>query len=155
VDRIADTYATADRSDGFIARSQRDMENWSHSWGDYVCPNFLDPVLHSKVAQTLSVWKDSESVFAFSYADMHADGMKLRKEWFREAEYPSYAAWWVDDDYLPTFAEATVRLERLHAEGATPFAFSFKHAFDSSGNPTVLDQEAVRDKIRKNQQRKP
>jgi hypothetical protein len=155
IDRIGETYAAADRSDGFITRSRRDISTWTHSWGEYVCPRFIDSTLQSRIAQTLSLWVDIESVFAYSYAAYHAEGMKQRKEWFRDPEYPNYAAWWVDDDATPTFAEATARLERLHECGSTPYAFSFKQPFDARGNPTSLDQVLVKQKMRINTESTP
>ena len=150
MDRIAETYAAAERSEGFIERSIRDANNWTHSWGEQVCPNFLAPELLPHVAQTLSIWQDTESVFAFSYADFHAEGMKDRKDWFRNPDYPNYVAWWIADDYKPTFAEATKRLEILQESGSNPDAFSFKSPYDAEGKPTSLDQVLIREKILRN-----
>ncbi|MEP6755535.1 MAG: DUF3291 domain-containing protein [Chthonomonadales bacterium] len=150
VDRIEETYAEAEGCEGFIDRSVRDIKTWTHSWGEQVCPNFLDPALAAQIAQTVTIWDDLESVFAYSYTGFHAEGLKMRKEWFREPEYPNYAAWWVADDHQPTFAEATQKLEMLHAQGSTPESFSFKKPFDTQGNPAVLDQAVAKEKMKRN-----
>lgn len=152
VDRVPETYASAERCDGFVDRSRRNLDNWSHSWGEVVCPRFLDPVLNEQIAMSLSVWEDVESVFAFSYADFHAEGMKQRKEWFRDPEYPNYAAWWIEDGEWPTFEVASARLEELHYNGSRPSSFNFKQPFGPDGEPYTLDQARVREKIKRNRE---
>ncbi len=125
-------------------------ETWEQSWGEMVCPGFLEAVLQDRIAQTLSLWTDIESVFAYSYGDVHAEGMKRRKEWVRDPEYPNYAAWWVADDHQPTYAEATARLEALHQNGPSPNAFNFKQAFGADSLPLNLDQFLIRCKLQRN-----
>lgn len=84
---------------------------------------------------TLSVWSDLESIFTFSYQGIHADALRRRREWFHKPEQPTYVAWWVADDHVPSCFEAVERHEHLHQHGPTPFAFNFRTAFDVAGSP--------------------
>ncbi len=150
IDRIPATYEVAERSEGFIDRSHLDPDTGRHSWGELVCPRFLPDELHPNVARTLTLWRNLESVFAFSYAGLHGEALTLRAQWFRKPEFPSYVIWWVADDHVPTFIESTERLERLHANGPEPDAFNFRRAFDSDGNPTVLDRILAKEIVARN-----
>lgn len=138
-DRIAATFAAAEGTDGFVARgfSQREPS---------LGPRFFDPATHPLAPQTLSLWRDLESVFAFAYRGAHAEALRQRKEWFVEPAWPTYAAWWVEDGHAPSWAEAAERLEHLHDHGATPFAFSFKQAFDAEGQAIAVDRQRVTEK---------
>src|SRR2546430_16358592 len=82
--RIPATYEVAERSEGFIDRSHLDPDTGRHSWGELVCPRFLPDELHPNVARTLTLWRSLESVFAFSYADLHGEALTLRAQWFRK-----------------------------------------------------------------------
>src|SRR6187551_3195955 len=122
-DRIDSFFSKAESSEGFIA-----LDN--HDWGAFVSPRFYDPEKHAGAPATLSLWSDLESVFAFAYRSEHGEGLKQRHEWFIKPEWPSYAAWWVEDDHIPTRAEACERFEHLHDNGPCPFSFDFKKPFD-------------------------
>jgi hypothetical protein len=150
VDRIPATYAAAERSEGFVDRSYLDPDTGRHSWGDSVCPSFVSRDLLPRLAHTFSLWRDLESVYAYSYSGLHAEGLRLRREWVCDPTYPNYVAWWVADDHTPSVREATDRLEQLHADGPTPAAFNFKVAFDAHGELTALDRELVKAKIERN-----
>jgi Domain of unknown function (DUF3291) len=89
-------------------------------------------------ARTLSLWRDLEAVHAYAYHGIHAEALRLRKEWFVKPQWPSYVAWWVADDDEPTWEEAVARLDYLHEHGPTPHAFSFKTPFNVEGSPTAL-----------------
>jgi hypothetical protein len=68
VDRLGDVYVAAEASDGFHDRSIRDVGTWLHSWGPVVLPDcFPAPPEETQIAMTLSLWKDLESVAAFTY----------------------------------------------------------------------------------------
>ena len=135
LDRVAAVFAAAECTEGFIIRrSDRPAD---------AGPRFYDPAADAGAPQTLSVWADLESVFAFAHRGRHGEAMRHRTEWFVDAHYPTYVAWWVADDHLPTWHEAAEHLEHLHDHGPTAAAFSFKHPFDAQGAPTVLDQARV------------
>jgi hypothetical protein len=72
VDRVPPVYGSADLSDGFHARSIRDMGTYLHSWGDVKLPACYPQSMPDKrIAITLSLWTDLESVAAFSYHGPH------------------------------------------------------------------------------------
>jgi hypothetical protein len=150
IDRIPAMYAKAERSEGFIDRSYPDPDTGRHSWGDVICPTFVSQDLHTHLARTYTLWRDLESVYAFSYGNLHAEALRLRREWFPDPKYPNYVAWWVADDHTPSVRGATDRLEQLHAEGPTPAAFNFKVPFDMHGQPTTLDRDLIKAKRERN-----
>lgn len=89
----------------------------------------------AEAAMTLSLWRDIDSVFAFAYAGMHAEALRLRREWTVTSTWPNYVAWWVGDDEEPTWREAARRHESLRTRGPTVDAFDFRAPFDADGQP--------------------
>jgi hypothetical protein len=141
----------AEASDGFMARSVLNYETLEQSWGQIVLPSFVPPEREANVAQTLSLWEDLESVYAFTYsAGVHSEALRLREEWFRPPDHPNYAAWWVGDNHQPDFIEATRALETLHANGPSPAAFNFKQPFDAEGRPSRLEAALAKAKAARN-----
>src|SRR5512133_2707028 len=118
IDRIPAVYAAADASDGFQARSIRDVATWKHSWGEVIppaCyPKLDDP---DRFAMTLSLWKDLDSVAAFAYEGAHAEALTLRKDWFQFLGLLTFVAWWVPDDHTVDWQEGSDRLDHLHHHG--------------------------------------
>ena len=133
IDRIPSVFEVAKKAKGFIEMARED-------WGSYCIPRFFDKNKHAAPLATFSLWKDLESVYAFAYQGKHGDALKKRREWFIEPEWPTYVAWWVEDDHVPTWEEACQRLEHLHDNGPSPFAFHFKQTFNDKGQPTKLDR---------------
>lgn len=151
VDRVPAVYDAADSSDGFIGRSERNVETWRHSWGPVLspkCVNWSDD--SPQMVSTLSFWKDLESVAAFAYQGAHGEAMKHRKDWFQEMKFPTYLAWWMNADDSLNWAQACERMDHLHENGPTPFAFNFSSAFDEEGNSYSLDSATVRAKSHAN-----
>jgi hypothetical protein len=151
VDRIGDVYRAADNSDGFHARSIRDVGTWLHSWGEVELPGCF-PAAPSKehVAMTLSLWQDLESVAAFAYHGPHGEALSKRRDWFEKSEFPEYVAWWVPADHAINWKEGNERLEHLHFNGPTAFSFNFAKPFDSEGSAVTLDRELVKAKAATN-----
>jgi Domain of unknown function (DUF3291) len=148
VDRIPSVYGSADGSEGFIARSIRDVETWAHSWGDPVAPSCWGKVDDEKrLAMTLNLWADLESVAAFAYHGAHGEALSKRTEWFDRSELPVYVAWWVADDHHVDWNEAGERLDHLNANGPTALAFNFAKPFDAAGEPYRMDRSAVTRKV--------
>lgn len=151
VDRIPSVYNAADQSDGFDSRSIRDVNTWLHSWGPVVLPSCYGPIdSESRVATTLSLWRDLESVAAFTYHGPHGEALTKRKEWFESRGLPVYVAWWVPDEQSIDWKEGASRLDHLHAHGPTAAAFHFSKPFDAEGKPCRLDREAFKKKAEKN-----
>lgn len=141
-ERIDETFATAARSPGYVARFGA-TAGWDG--GPFVVPPAIaGPEDEPRIAQTLSVWRDAESAFAFSYRGIHGASLRVRHDWFEKVDAPSHVAWWVDEGHLPAWVEATDRYAELAAKGATPRAFDFRSPFDAAGRPTTIDREAVR-----------
>ena len=146
-DRLPDNFGAADRFEGFVARSIRDPVTLEHSWGKMVRPRFFDPASHDGTVATLSLWRSIESVYAFAYSGVHGEALRHRLEWFVRPEWPSYAAWWVADDHVPDWHEASERLEHLHDHGPSPQAFDFRHAFGPDAGSIEVRRDVVRDLV--------
>ncbi|WP_205085289.1 DUF3291 domain-containing protein [Photorhabdus khanii] len=149
-DRTPDVFLEAEKSEGFIDRAKpvedivwmtNYQKDWGR-WGPFAVPRFyLDGICngHTKQAQTLSLWRDLESVYHFAYyGPLHKEALRLRKDWFGKQNWPIYVVWWVSEHHQPCWREACHRLEHLHDYGVTPYAFTFKQPFDAQSEPYVL-----------------
>ncbi len=146
-DRLDATFAASDRAPGLLDRYDDDIDDFTMPdddprwgrWGPYrlpsVYPGVVTDLASTREAVTLSIWRDIDSVFAFAYGGLHIEALRRRSDWFEARRWPTYVAWWIGDDDQPTWAEATARLDRLHAEGPTPEAFDFHRPFDALGRP--------------------
>jgi hypothetical protein len=139
-DRVPDALASAHGTDGFVWRETERAPDLG--------PRFFRPTEHPRAPQTLSLWTELEAPYAFAYHGLHAEALRRRKEWFVKPEWPTYVAWWVEDDHTPTWPEAYERLESLHDQGPSPFAFSFKTPFGADGQATHLNRERVDQLVR-------
>ncbi|MEI2385991.1 DUF3291 domain-containing protein [Breoghania sp. JC706] len=146
--------AAADTAEGFIARSGYADEPGPECWGEQVYPRFHRDNGDDWAPATLSLWRDAESVMAFTYSDIHNEAMRHARDWFDKPGWPPLVLWWVADDHTPDWAEAVVRHEHLADHGPTPHAFTFKAFFDAVGAPQSVDQDRVRDLIRQRAVRK-
>ena len=164
VERVPGVFRAAESGDGFVDRAGRSEEEGEEGkegeeplgdWGEVEPPGFLDPEHHPRLAMTLSVWEDLESVFAFTYAGAHGEALKHRKQWAVKSGLPSYAAWWIENDETPNWQDVKTRLEILHEKGSTPQAFTFKQPYGPDGAALAIDQARVKQKIKKNTARIP
>ena len=147
VDRVPGVYQSADNSDGFHGMSIRDVGTWLHSWGQITLPAcYPAPPQENQIATTLSLWKDLESVAAFTYHGPHGEALTKRRDWFDKLDLPVYVAWWVPDVDKVSWPDGCAKLDHLHHHGPTPVAFDFAHPFDPAGNACRLDREAVKAK---------
>jgi hypothetical protein len=140
LDRIPDAFASAEGTAGFLWRETGDPPDLG--------PRFYRPEEHPGAPQTLSLWTELESPYAFAYHSHHAEALRHRKEWFVKPEWPTYVAWWVPDDHIPTWQEAHERLTALHDNGPSQSAFSFKTPFGPDGQATQLNRERVNQLVR-------
>ncbi len=105
---------------------------------------FRAPEFAGRVAHTPSVWRDLESVMAYSYGGLHAEALAKRKDWFEHGTWPGYVVWWVGDDQPVTWDEAHRRYELLYHQGSSPDAFNFKQPFSPDGHPHTINRDEVK-----------
>jgi hypothetical protein len=86
LDRI---NAVADGSSGFVWRLQDDSGN-----ATALQPMGVDIIIN------MSVWKDAQSLQAFTYRSDHAGVMKRRREWFEKMDL-YLVLWWVPRGHRP------------------------------------------------------
>jgi hypothetical protein len=122
----------ADRSPGFVWRLQTE-------YGDATGIRAFDD---AAMLVNMSVWRDLEALRAFTYASDHLVPFRARRRWFAPPTAPHMALWWIPAGTIPTLQEGKDRLDAVVANGPTPIAFTFKHAFAPDGTP--LDPEARR-----------
>ena len=128
-----------DQTPGMIARSGYTNEPGPESWGIQVYPRFYIEQGDGFSPSTLSIWRDLESVFAFTYFGLHAEALAHGREWFKKPEWPPYVLWWIKAGEHPNWADGVLRHELLHDTGPSAFAFNFKYAFDAKGKSVILD----------------
>lgn len=146
VDRGEANFKAAENSPGYIDHSDFDETTELHTWeGRSFPPIFQDEAYSDITPQTLSLWQDLESIFAFAYYNStHSEALRKRKEWFVQPEWPTYVAWWVEDGHTPSWTEAYKHYDKLCKEGSSKEAFDFKQPFDSDGQAIKIDREAVK-----------
>jgi Domain of unknown function (DUF3291) len=132
--------------DGFLGHSATETNN---SWGVWAIPKlYQKEEYEGRIIQTLSLWRDLESLHAFSYNGFHAEALKRRSEWFPKLPLPNNVIWWVDDDHRPTWQEGATRYDCIAKEGPTADAFNFKQAYSASGQLITLDRELIKQKAK-------
>ncbi|MBE9607993.1 DUF3291 domain-containing protein [Chitinilyticum piscinae] len=107
--------ALAERSPGFIWRLQDDSGNATSILAG------SDPLL----LVNMSVWQSVDSLEGYVYSGPHLASLKQRRQWFRKAEWPSLALWWIPAGHTPSVSEGMSKLELLRQQGPNPQAFSF------------------------------
>jgi hypothetical protein len=139
VDAVEDTFAEAEKSEGYIAHAVKPVPEKPKfgqvfgAFGELVAPRFYKggkTFGTTTSAETLSLWTGIEPVRRFAYGGLHKNALARRSEWFVKPEWPSYVMWWVPDEHVPSWREASDRLEHLHDQGPTSHAFNFRKAFD-------------------------
>lgn len=138
-------FEAATRASGFVARSGYEGEPGPSSWGPQVFPRFLSGSGRQSGPSSLSLWRDIESLMAFSYAGIHAEALKHARRWNVPQQWPPLVLFWVEADRQPEWREAVERFELLADRGASATAFTFKQAFDSDGRPYGIDRARVRE----------
>ena len=122
VHALDEINALADSSDGFVWRLQDEV-------GDAMSFNPLG----DNFIVNMSVWRDKDSLFDFTYKSAHAGIMARRKEWFKMPRENHFVLWWVPANHVPSVNEAIDRLAILKSEGPSPLAFTFKQFFEPLG----------------------
>ncbi len=116
LDRI---NAIADKSKGFVWRLTGDQDNAT------ALRVFEDDFM----IINMSVWKNKQSLFEFTYNSSHVAIMKRKKEWFSKMKDIHMVLWYVEEGHIPTPEEAKKRLSYIRNHGESPYAFSFKSDF--------------------------
>ena len=81
--RVPDVFGVAKDSQGFVALLSGPPD---------VPAVFSAPEFAGRVAHALSIWRDLESVMAYSYGGLHAEALAKRKDWFTHGPCPGYVA---------------------------------------------------------------
>lgn len=89
---------------------------------------------------TLTVWKDLQSLYLFTYSGLHRQALQGRNKWFDPLpeRQPNYVIWWSDMLSNVSWKEAFKRYDSYIQHGPDSFAFDFKHPFDEFGEPAAL-----------------
>lgn len=109
----------AEKTEGFIWRMQDESGNSTN------IKIFEDDML----LINMSVWKDADSLFEYTYKSDHVKFFRRKREWFDKLDSMHMVLWWVEHDKIPTPQEARERLDYLNEHGVTPYAFTFKQRF--------------------------
>ncbi|HYF46193.1 MAG TPA: DUF3291 domain-containing protein [Acidimicrobiales bacterium] len=117
--------ALADAAPGFVWRLQTEDGN----------ATAIRPYEDELMLVNMSTWETVEELADFVYRTLHRDVMVRRREWFEKMDELFTVLWWVPAGHVPSVDEAKERLERLRAEGPTPEAFTFRHAFPPPDAP--------------------
>ncbi|MCA2376652.1 DUF3291 domain-containing protein [Agrobacterium sp. 22-211-1] len=137
-------FMAAERSEGFIGRSGYEGEPGPTSWGVQVFPRFLKENGATSGVSSFSLWRDLESLMAYSYSGVHAEALKHGRNWNTPQKWPPLVLWWVDAADNPLWTDAVRRFEHLHDHGPSPQAFNFKQPFAANGTPVEIDRAEVR-----------
>ncbi|PFO09378.1 hypothetical protein COJ85_01870 [Bacillus sp. AFS076308] len=97
-------------------------------------PGDGDPIL------TLTVWKNLQSLYRFTYSGQHKQALRDRNKWIgpHQEKQPTYVLWWAEKVKEVSWEEAFKRYNYYIQNGPTPFAFDYKHAFDEVGETFVV-----------------
>lgn len=147
--RIGPVFREAEHSPGFIDRARptdtaihlTNFEREWGSWGRFTTPRFYKGgrvTATDSRASTLSLWRDLASVWTFAHGGMHMYMLRNQAQWTTRMDWKNYAGWWVEDDKVPTWAEAAEKIELINDIGSSPTAFDFRTPFDIDGTPAVL-----------------
>lgn len=129
-DHLDEINAVADNSPGFVWRMVDEESNDATS----IRPYDGDP----DMLVNLSVWESRETLFDYVYRSGHMDFVRRRREWFLPLGEVFTALWWIPEGTIPTLGEAMERLTHLRENGPTPYAFTFRQAFEPEVPESVL-----------------
>ncbi|WP_163103516.1 DUF3291 domain-containing protein [Peribacillus alkalitolerans] len=89
---------------------------------------------------TLTVWKNLQSLYHFTYSGKHKQALRDRSKWMEpyQEKHLSYVVWWTEEVNDVSWEEAFERYNYYILHGPTPFAFDFKHAFDEKGETCII-----------------
>ncbi|AYF74405.1 DUF3291 domain-containing protein [Nocardia yunnanensis] len=121
-DHLDEMNAVADAAPGFVWRMVDGEANDATS----LRPYDRDP----EMLVNLSVWESRQTLFDYVYRSGHMEYLRRRREWFLPLGEVFTALWWIPEGTIPELADAMRRLEHLREHGPTPYAFTFRQAFE-------------------------
>ncbi|MEO0564234.1 MAG: DUF3291 domain-containing protein [Chloroflexota bacterium] len=117
-------FKTIAEQDGYLAHAGAEPEPGS-PWGEWATPHVIrDLASDGDVVQTLTTWRDLESLMRFTYSGVHGKSIRRSSEWFVQPGYKNHVIWWVADEDHPTWAEGAARYDRIITDGITPDNFN-------------------------------
>ena len=119
VAQLDEVNGSAESSEGFVWRLKDESGNATD----------LNPYDDVQLIVNMSVWENLEALEGFVFTGQHLDVMRRRREWFQRFGKASMVLWWIPEGHIPTLEEANERLAFLQTNGATAYAFDFKHKF--------------------------
>jgi Domain of unknown function (DUF3291) len=137
-------FAAAERAPGFVARSGYKGVPGPRSWGPLIFPRFLAQHGDATGVSSLSLWRDIESLMAFTYTGVHADALKHARHWNVAQEWPPMVLFWVPVGRRPEWQDGANRLEMLFDHGSGPQCFTFKEPYDPEGRPVEIDRSLMK-----------
>lgn len=90
---------------------------------------------HPRLASTLSVWQDVESLEHFVWHTLHKRFYDRRAEWYDMGHALRLVLWWVPEGHRPDPAEAMARFRLLEAQGPSARAFGWAWLKQRETNP--------------------
>jgi hypothetical protein len=121
MDNLDKINTLAEATEGFVWRLKTDEGNATSIHA------FDDPML----LLNISVWKDIDSLYRYAYKSEHGEFFARRREWFSKIDLPTPVLWWIDAGQIPSPEEAKERINYVAANGASPYAFTFKERYSS------------------------
>jgi hypothetical protein len=89
---------------------------------------------------TLTVWKNLQTLYRFTYSGRHKQAIQNRIEWIEPypEKQPTYVLWWTEKIKDVSWEEAYRRYKYYIQHGPSSFAFDYKAAFDKDGQTFLL-----------------
>ncbi|MFJ4655567.1 DUF3291 domain-containing protein [Nocardia sp. NPDC088792] len=127
--RVADFYAGLDEINALAEASPGFV--WRLIDGDTNNATSLRPFEGDPdMLINISVWESRDALFDYVYRSAHMDFLRRRREFFLPMGEVFTALWWIPEGHTPGIEESIERLEHLREHGPTPYAFTFRSAFE-------------------------
>ncbi len=121
VDGLDLVNGIAEKAPGFIWRlTDEDMGDAQSDTGGVFGDN-------PRVAATLSVWKDVESLETFVWKTVHRQFYARKAEWYDAKGNGNFVMWWVAAGHRPSMVEAMDRWRHYAAQGDSDEAFGWSY----------------------------
>lgn len=85
-----------------------------------------------RMASTLSVWRDVDSLKHFVWNTLHKKFYEQRQDWFDPQTGGNMVLWWIEEGHKPTVAEGLARFAHFQKHGSTDHAFGWSHVANAA-----------------------